>query len=288
MKKSILLLFLALVSTTLIFLSCNNNNNTNTNKIENKTVYNKILRTKTLRVGYIHYPPAFIKDPNTGEYSGIFYEVLEEVGKNLDLKIKYVQEVGWGDMIEALQSDKVDIINQQIWPTAQRGKYADFLNPIYYISVDPYVRYNDNRFDNNIELLNSKDIKIVTLDGEMTSIIAKYDFPLAQTISLPQTTNVSQLPLEVVAKKGDVTFLDNKTGKLFIKNNPNQLKKVENVDPLRIFPNCMMIKKGENNLQSMLNIAIEEVRNNGFIDKVIQKYEPLPNTYYRVALPISK
>ena len=43
----------------------------------------QIIRTGVIRAAYAIYPPASIKDPNTGELSGIFIDVLEEVAKNL-------------------------------------------------------------------------------------------------------------------------------------------------------------------------------------------------------------
>src|SRR6266480_1820363 len=64
--------------------------------------YERVLKTKTLYVAYISYPPSFIKDANTGEYSGIMHEVLQEMAKRLDLKVEYTEETAWGPMIEAV------------------------------------------------------------------------------------------------------------------------------------------------------------------------------------------
>lgn len=61
-----------------------------------ESVYERVIKSGTLKCGYIPYPPAMIVDPNTGEKSGIFYEFMNEVGKRLSLKVEWVQESGWG------------------------------------------------------------------------------------------------------------------------------------------------------------------------------------------------
>ena len=67
--------------------------------------YRRVIGTKTLRVAYISYPPSFIKDANTGEYSGIMHEVLQEMTRRMDLKVDYTEETAWGTMIEAVNCE---------------------------------------------------------------------------------------------------------------------------------------------------------------------------------------
>ena len=38
-------------------------------------------------------------------------------------------------------------------------------------------------------------------------------------------------------------------------------------------------------LKQALDVAIEDLQNSGFIDQLLDKYEPSPNTFYRVAQP---
>jgi len=52
--------------------------------------------------------------------------------EEFELKIEYVEEVGWGTMIESLQTKRIDIVCAPIWPNAQRAKVADFVEPLYY------------------------------------------------------------------------------------------------------------------------------------------------------------
>jgi len=264
------------------FVSCNKNaqNNDSNNK-----VYDRILKSGEIKVAYISYPPGFIKDPNTGKFSGLMHDVFSEVAKNLDLKIVYQEEVTWATLVETVESEKADIIISPIWPTAQRGKYADFTIPIYLGSLKAYCRIDDNRFDGNVNRINSSDITISTIDGEISTNVAVEDFPKAKITGLPNTTDISQMLLNVKDKKADVAFVEPFVAGSFMLANPNIIKEVEGIRPLRIYPNEMMIKKGEYKLQSMINIAIQELLNSGYVDKVIAKYEPFKGAFYPTALP---
>ena len=96
--------------------------------------YSRVLQAGTIRVGYISYPPSFIKDANTGEYSGIFHEVLARAAEDLNLQVEYTEELGWGTMVEAVSSGRVDLACTGIWPTAGRARRAEFSAPIYFSS----------------------------------------------------------------------------------------------------------------------------------------------------------
>ena len=277
MKNIVSIIIITLL--LLPFLSCKDSNYNKDTVIQTK--YDHILESKEIRVGYISYPPSFIVKPD-GSKSGIFFDVIEKIGENLDLKIIYEEEVTWDGMIESIKQDKIDMVVTGIWPTSLRGKHVDFVDPLFYSVVKAYTQSYNTRFDNNILSINSPNVKISTIDGEMTSIIADFDFPKAQQNAVIQLTGVSQTLLDVKENKSDVTFVEPAIALEFASKNPNTIKEVSGVAPLRVFPNSMMLPKGATKLKSTLNIAIEELINNGFVDKVITKYEKYPNSFYRV------
>jgi len=246
-----------------------------------KTTYERILDSKTIRVAYISYPPSFIKDPKTGEYSGVFHEVLSKMAERMELKIEYVEETAWGTMIESVRSGRVDLVCTGIWPNAARGKFVDFTDPIYFSLIRAYVKAGNDRLTGNLGTINSPAVKIATIDGEMSSIIAKADFPSATVHALPQTTDISQLLLEVATDKADITFVESAVANAFLEKNPNMIAEVKAISPLRVFPNVMMIAKGETELLSMLNIALNEIANDGQVDRIISRYETTPGLLLR-------
>lgn len=256
-----------------------------TTATDRPSAYDRALRDKKLRVAYISYPPSFIKDPKTGAYSGIFHEVLKEMADRMELQVEYVEETAWGTMIESVRSGRVDIVCTGLWPNATRGKLVDFTDPVYFSPIRAYVRAGDARFDGNLASINMQNVKIATIDGEMSSIIAKADFGSATANALPQTTEIAQLLLEVSTGKADVTFVEPAVAEAFSASNPNMIQAVKGVDAVRVFPNVMMVAKGEANLLSTLNTALGEVANTGVVDKIVTKYEIKPGVFLRRQKP---
>ena len=250
------------------------------------SVYDKVVSSGTVRACYVVYPPASIKDPNTGELSGVFVETLNKAAENMGLKVDWSTEVGWGEMIEALNSSKCDIIGSPAWSNSTRGKSAEFSQPVYYSAINAYVRASDNRFNGDITIANNASYKLATVDGETSQVIASRQFPKAQTLQLPQLTDVSQMLLNVVDGKADMAFLEPTVANLYIKNNPGKIKNVSVVRPVVVYGNVMLIKKGEFTFKSAIDNAIIELLNNGYVDGVINNYEKdYPGGFYRVSVP---
>ena len=153
--------------------------------VEAKSVYSRVIESGKIRCGYIPYEPGLIKDSNTGKFSGIMYETVEEIAKNFNLKVEWTEEVGWGTMIEGLERDRFDAICSPVWANSTRGKIADFSQPIFYSGIGAYIAQSNTKIT-DLNNLNSPSVKIATIDGEMSDIIASSQFPLAQKISLPQ------------------------------------------------------------------------------------------------------
>jgi ABC-type amino acid transport substrate-binding protein len=275
---------LTLLFIVLIFITACNTGNNNTETKKELTKYEKILKAGKIRVGYVNYPPSFIVNPD-GSFSGIFFETMEEIGKNLGIKVDYAEEETWDGMIESIKTGRVDMVCTGIWPTTERGKFVDFATPLFYSVVKAYTYGGNNKFDNNLSKINSPNVTIATIDGEMSSIIADMDFPKAKRDMITQLTGVSQVLMEIKTKKADVAFVEPAIALEFAAKNPNTIKEVKGVKPLRVFPNSMMLPKREEDLKSTINIATQELINNGFVDKVIHKYEKFPNSYYSVQLP---
>ena len=97
----------------------------------------------TIRVGYIVYPPLLEKNPTTGKFSGISYDIVEAVAKKLNLKTEWTEEVGWGTALEGLNTNRYDILGTQMWPNEAREKVVMFsvapMNSVIY----PYVKKGD-------------------------------------------------------------------------------------------------------------------------------------------------
>lgn len=244
---------------------------TSNQSISQDSLAEKVLSSGTLRIGYVVYPPALIKDPNTGALSGIAYDVLEQAAKNLELKTEWVEEVGWGSMIEGLRAERYDIIGTLTWPNSARSREAAFSTPVMYSVVYPYVRGNDFRFDANLASANDAVTTLATIDGEMTAFIAENDFPQAKTYALPQLSSLSEALLGVTSGKADMTFVEPAIASDFLKNNPGAIHQV-GTTPVRTFGNVFAVKRGEDEFLGILNTAVNELIFDGTVKRAVEKY----------------
>jgi len=247
----------------------------------------KILANKEIRVGYIAYPPGLIKDPNTGKLSGIFYDALNEAGNKLGVKVTWAGETTWGTMLEDVNSGKFDMIGSPVWQSSARGTQVDFTRSLMYSVIAVFARPNDHRFDNSYDAINSTNVTISVIDGELAQSIAKQQFPNAKILSLPQTADVSQDYLNVASGKADVVIEEIPTANDYLKNNPGSIRNVQPNNPLTINGNTMLIPQNQPAFKEMLDTALGEELNSGYIDTLIKKYETSPDSFYPVAKPFS-
>ena len=249
-----------------------------------ESVLERVKRTGRIRAAYTLVEPAVMKDPNTGEISGIFVETLEEIGRRLSVRVDFTEEVGWDQMIPGLQANRYDVVCTQVWPSAPRAREAIFSSPLYYVGVGVWVRADDHRFDDDLQKLNSEEYAIAFLDGTTGDIIARTDFPLARRVSLPGLADPTQQLLEVAQGRADAGFTHTALGNAFIRANPGTLRNAAAARPIRVSPNTFMLKQGEFDFQQMLNTAIEELINSDFVGRLIAQHAA-PGDVFAVAPP---
>ena len=290
LKIIVLLLIVILVSfVTTIFTNKSNTTQGQNNAVLNQeTLKEKVIREGKIKVGYIATTPQQLaKDPNTGKLYGMFYDIVEEMGKRLNLKIEWTEEVGWGTMIEGLNQGRYDMVGSPVWANSARALKADFSIPATYNVMYAYARIDDDRL-NKIEDINSPKIKVTVVDGTTAQFLAKQKFATAQVVALPQLSAQSDLLLNVATNKADVVFIDPFVANSFLENNPNvRLKIIEN-KVVRVDGNSLVFNSGEFEFKNMIDTVLREEINGGFIDELLKKYDKFGNSFYPAALPYSE
>ena len=245
-----------------------------------ESVYDRVQATGEIRASYAVYPPYFIQDANTGDLSGIFFEALNEVGGRLNLKVKWIEPVGWGEIFEGLNSNRHDIFGAGLWKNEERSKVGDFSLPLFCNSIKIYGRPNETRFKARTDI-NRPEVRISVQDGEATSYIAASDYPKAQQVSITQLNPWTDVLLNVISGKADVTFAEPSTINRFLDKNPGQLKNLLPEEHIRLFANAYALKLGEPKFKKMLNAALEEIRKDGTLEAILRKYEVHPGEFVR-------
>jgi ABC-type amino acid transport substrate-binding protein len=252
-----------------------------------ESAYDRVMRTKTLRCGYVVYAPAFMKDPNTGAFSGIIYDITELMAKRIGLKLDWAEEVSFGGMIEGLKAGRYDALCINGWNS---GGYSPFLSqtiPLYYSAIDAYTWEGNERFDNNLAAANDHAVKISTIDGTATKVIADQNFSKASQLTMPQTTDYIIALVNVGERKADLTFVERSLASKFMAKNPGKIRKVKLDKPLRYYANGLDMDIGEHKLLAMFNMTLEEMLGSGDIDAILARYPDNPPSSLPIAKPFS-
>lgn len=253
--------------------------------VEQESVYDRVIRTGIFRCGYGVWEPIMMKDPNTGALSGIFYDYMNALGKNLNLKIEWVEETDWATFGQSLDSGRIDGFCLGIWPSGSRARTTDFTTPIYYNPFRVYVRADDARFDHALDKINDEAITISRLDGDSAGAIAELDYPNAKILASPQMAGSISPMVNVTEGKADVSFIDAASLASYMAKNPGKLKVVPGGEVIRSFGSTIAIKRNEYPLKTLLDTATDELMQAGVIEKILVKYEKYPGTLLRVAKP---
>jgi ABC-type amino acid transport substrate-binding protein len=261
-------------------------NTTQVSKIAKKeTTFERVMRTGEIRCAYAPFEPPLIKDPNTGQLSGIFYDVMEEVGKRLNLKINWSEEVGQGTIAEGFATDRYDAFCNNIWPTPARSRAADFTIPLFYSPVFVFVRADDHRFDGDISKLNDLAYAFAVKDGDVSDSYAKQLFPKAKRTSIPDMAEISQLMEDLIHQKADAVINSPELFYQFLDKNPGTVRNLTPDHPIDAAPDTIMIKPDQYQFKRMLDVTLQGLLSSGFIDAEIEKYRDYHPIYLRVALP---
>lgn len=237
-----------------------------------EATFNRVMKTKTINCGYFIWPPYITKDANTGEFSGINYDIMEAIGRNLGLKINWAAEVGSGDVVAALASNKADVMCASLWPSPARNAAMTFTTPLFFDEVFAFVRTDDKRFDGDLSKANSKSIKVTGIDGDVTAEMAVEKLPKATRVFLPQTASAAEMLNYLTTKKADVALLDPSIVADFSKNNPGKIRKVSKVNAIRVMSEHLAVRAGEYHLRDMMNVSLEQLVNDGTIEAITSKY----------------
>jgi ABC-type amino acid transport substrate-binding protein len=237
------------------------------------SVYDDVLKRGSIRCGYFEEAPFTIKDLKTGKMHGIAVELIAMIGKDLGLKVEWVESVNFGTLVQDLQNKRYDAICSSVF-TLPRGGQIDYTTPYTVVPVYGYVRPDDVRFDQDLMSIDWTTKKIAGIDGEGATTIATKLLPDAQFMRLPQSSQIAEMLLSVAQKKADIGFTMPSVYAEFNKNNPDVLKEAQTTAPLYKFAVAFAVKPNESAWKNTLDYMLRQYIVSGELNRLIDKYDP--------------
>jgi len=239
-----------------------------------ESAYERVMRTGVIRCGYIVYPPYLLKDPNTGQMSGPAFDFMQVIAKELQVRLEWSEETGWGTFHEGLNGNRFDLMCVPVWQSGARARIALLTKPLYYNALYAFARTDDNRFDQDPELINRSDVKVAVIDGTPMQEVRHARFPGAQELALPDSADSSAVILNTATGKADVALENLDDVQSFNKGSSVKLKVVAGGQPMRLFANVLAVRQGEYALKAALDSVIEAVYNSGKGAAIVRIYSP--------------
>ena len=245
-----------------------------------QTVLQRVIGNDVIRCAYASYPVMLDINPNTGELSGIFYDIMTEIGKRADIDVKWVEEVGYGNINQGLVTGRYDLFCAGLWPSTNRARNTVFSQPLFYDPVTVWVRHDDARFDDDLTKLNAPEYKISVIDGDANQTMADALFPQAGRVSMSHNQTIADQINQVTSGRADAVFTDLITGMKYIQNNPESIKNVQPGKPVFMYPLTIGMKEGAYGMKTFLDTAIRELKDDGTIEQIIKNHMGENSDYF--------
>jgi len=161
------------------------------------STWEQIKKTGKVRMGVFDYPPYYIRDRASGKWTGALVEMGEDIAKELDVKYETVEVGGWGEVVLAIQSNKIDF-HPGLQATPKRATAIDFAGPIYWIS---WVAVNNKNFKGKTwEDYNKPEVKVAVMSGSADDQVLRLMAPKATRVEMKE---LSQIILAVTSGRAD-------------------------------------------------------------------------------------
>ena len=231
-----------------------------------ETRLQKVLDNGELRVGTTgDWDPMSMKDPATNKYKGFDIDVMNELAKDMGVKVKFVP-TDWKTIVSGITADRYDV-STSVTKTPKRAEVAGFTTTYYKYGTVPLVLKKNLKKFPTWDSLNNKNITIATTLGTSQEEKAKEFFPKSKLKSVEAPAKDFQ---EVLAGRADGNITSStEANKLVIKY--PQLAIVPDGEKNPAFL-AMMVPKNDKVWNDYVSNWIKTKKSSGFFKSLLAKY----------------
>ncbi|KRK65134.1 amino acid ABC transporter periplasmic protein [Companilactobacillus tucceti DSM 20183] len=255
MKHKLLVKLVALVgiiaSITLVLAGCGSSSSSESN---NPSSVEKIQKRGTIRVAVFGDLPPYGWVNKDGKRVGYDITLARKIAKDLNVKLKFVQ-VNANNRVDALNSNKVDIVLANFTVTPERKDVVDFAKAYMKVSVG-VVSPKDSPIT-KVSQLNGKNLivtKGTTAENYFTS--------KQKSVDLLKFDSKTQQFNALKNNRGVALADDNSYLYAWVKDNPTYTVGIKNIGPNQYISPA--VKKGNKSLLNWTNKEIKKLNKQGF------------------------
>ena len=225
-----------------------------------------IKKSGELRVGTTgDWDPMSMKDPATNKYKGFDIDVMNELAKDLGVKVKFVP-AEWKTIVAGITADRYDI-STSVTKTPKRAEVAGFTATYYKYGTVPLVLKKNLKKYPTWDSLNNKKVTIATTLGTSQEEKAKEFFPKSKLRSIEAPARDFQ---EVLAGRADGNITSSlEANKLVVKYPQLAIVPDGGKNPAFL---AMMVPKGDKTWNDYVSNWIKRKQSSGFFMTLEAKY----------------
>ena len=225
-----------------------------------------IKKNGELRVGTTgDFDPMSIKDPATNKYKGFDIDVMNELAKDLGVKVKFVP-AEWKTIVAGITANRYDI-STSVTKTPKRAEVAGFTETYFKYGTVPLVLKKNLKKFSTWDSLNNKKVTIATTLGTSQEEKAKEFFPKSKLKSIEAPARDFQ---EVLARRADGNITSSlEANKLVIKYPQLAIVPDGGKNPAFL---AMLVPKGDKLWNDYVSKLIKRKQVSGFFMTLEAKY----------------
>lgn len=210
------------------------------------------------------YPP-FTYHDDSGELTGLDIELGKALAEKLGVEAEF-QEAAWDSLLIGIDSGRFDTVINSVSITDERAEKYDFSDPYYYEARRVVVRADDDSIQTPGNL---KGKKIAT--NATNAFIPWYEAQGAEIVGIDTSSEAIDLVLS-----GRADFLGTSVPVLnaYLDEHPDAKDKLKEAF---VIPNsedviAIPVRKGETEYLDAINAALAELREEGKLKEISEKY----------------
>lgn len=210
------------------------------------------------------YPPFTYHDDN-GELTGLDIELGKALADKLGVEVEF-QEAAWDSLLIGIDTERFDTVINSVSITDERAEKYDFSDPYYYEARRVVVRADDDSIHGPGDL-NGKKIATNTTNA----FIPWYEEQGVEVVGIDTSGEAIDLLLS-----GRVDFVGINVPVLnaYLQEHPDAADKVKEAF---VIPNsedviAIPVRKGEPEFLDAINAALAEMREEGTLKEISEKY----------------
>jgi ABC-type amino acid transport substrate-binding protein len=233
--------------------------------------YKRILKDKKLVLGtsadYAPYEFHIMID-GKDTIVGFDIEIAKEIAKDLDAEL-VIEDIAFDGLLQALNTNKVDIVIAGMTPDEERKKSVDFSDIYYYAKQGVMVRAEDFDKYKTIDDLKGKTVGVQM--GTIQEDIAIEQMPESNTVSL---TKIPDLVMELKNKKVEAIIVELPVANGYVNNNPDLvISEIEVQEDTG--GSAVAVKKGNPALVEAINKTLKRIKEDGSLERFVQEANEL-------------